>query len=198
MPFIALLTPAQYRRMPWKNRGGTTLELLRRDHPDDPERFLYRLSIATVKKPGPFSRFPGVERRLMLLEGAGMRLTFGDGRQVCLDKSLEPLAFDGEIEVDCELLDGPIRDFNLMFDRERYAAELEIVELESGKTITVPQADRLLLYVLAGKPHVQSGDEVLLLRAEYLLELENTPVSTLTTDSVATAVVIVIRLKSLV
>lgn len=196
MSNFTLLTSTDYRRMPWKNRGGSTLELLRHPHPDDPERFLYRLSIASVKKAGPFSCFPGVERYLMLLEGQGMRLKLGDGREVCLDKSFEPFRFDGELEVDCELIDGPIRDFNLMFDRERYEAELEIVSLDSWETLTVPEADCLLLYVLAGKPLVQVEETPFHLSPERLLQVENAPAVTLTSMSIVKVELVLMRLTA--
>ncbi|OJT17017.1 hypothetical protein BO221_47220 [Archangium sp. Cb G35] len=57
--------------MPWKNGGGVTRELWKLPHPFDPARFLARVSIATVGASGPFSVFPGVDRTLMILEGAG-------------------------------------------------------------------------------------------------------------------------------
>ncbi len=38
------------------------------------ETFIWRVSVADVASDGPFSRFPGIDRTIMLLEGAGMRL----------------------------------------------------------------------------------------------------------------------------
>ncbi len=41
------------------------------------DEFLWRVSIADVERDGPFSRFPGIDRTIVLLEGAGMRLRSG-------------------------------------------------------------------------------------------------------------------------
>jgi len=41
----------------WKNGGGTTREILR--VPAEPTAFDWRLSLATIDSPGPFSAFEG-------------------------------------------------------------------------------------------------------------------------------------------
>eukprot|EP00727_Mastigamoeba_balamuthi_P005014 m51a1_g14510 hypothetical protein (209) ;mRNA; f:830125-831008 len=115
------LGPRDYRDMPWKNGGGVTRELLRLAHPSgDAGRFVARLSVATVASAGPFSAFPGVDRVLMILEGAGVALDFGAAPgvpEVTLDAPLKPVWFPGEAPVQCRLLGGAVRDFNLMTDR---------------------------------------------------------------------------------
>jgi uncharacterized protein len=143
--------PADYRDMPWKNGGGVTRELLKLPHPTDPARFLVRLSIATVAAPGPFSLFPGVDRTLMLLEGRGMTLSLGGAPEVVLDRRWQPFAFPGEAEIDCRLLDGPVRDFNLMVDRASVEATLEVLHLAPGETRTVAGAWTVLLHGLEGR-----------------------------------------------
>jgi environmental stress-induced protein Ves len=94
----------------WKNGGGATRELLAWPTPQD---WRVRLSVADVTRAGPFSPYPGIERWFSVLEGAGVRLQVGPVRQVLLAEH-EPFRFDGGTPVDCELLDGPTRDFNLM------------------------------------------------------------------------------------
>ena len=68
------LAAAGYRRMPWKNGQGVTREIAR--EPAEGEDFLWRLSIAEVAASGDFSLFPGYDRTITLIEGAGMRLVF--------------------------------------------------------------------------------------------------------------------------
>ena len=151
------LGPADYRDMPWKNGGGVTRELLRLPHPSDPERFLARLSIATVSASGPFSVFPGVDRTLMLLEGEGVALTFaGQASEEVkrLEQRWRPLAFPGEAEVHCRLLGGPVRDFNLMVDRATAQASFEVVALAPGETREIPGGGTVLLHVLEGRVSV--------------------------------------------
>jgi hypothetical protein len=145
------LGPADYRDMPWKNGGGVTRELLKLPHPTDPARFLARLSIATVATSGPFSLFPGVDRTLLLLEGQGVALSIGGTREVVLDQRWQPFAFPGEEEIDCKLLGGPVRDFNLMVDRALLEATLEILHLAPGETRPVSGAWTVLLHALEGR-----------------------------------------------
>lgn len=96
---------------PWKNGGGSTRELLR--EPAEGALSL-RLSIADVADDGPFSVFPGVDRVLTLLEGTGLRLSGPAGRR---EIGSEPCAFRGEDPWHCTLVDGPVRDFNVMVSR---------------------------------------------------------------------------------
>ena len=168
------LGPADYRDMPWKNGGGTTRELWKWPHPTDPSRFLARLSIATVAASGPFSIFPGIDRILLLLEGEGMALTrTGAPRwlppdreapaeevmaptragvpRVVLNQRWQCFAFPGEAQFDCELLGGPVRDFNLMFDRTALAGSLEVLRLEEGESRTLESPGSVLLHGLEGR-----------------------------------------------
>jgi len=102
--------------MPWKNGGGVTHELLR--VPTAGDGFAVRLSIAEVAADGPFSRFPGVDRVITLLGGAGMVLRRAhDGLTVRIDATDTPFAFLGEDAWDCTLVGGPVHDFNVMTDR---------------------------------------------------------------------------------
>ncbi|HYF17320.1 MAG TPA: HutD family protein [Ramlibacter sp.] len=95
---------------PWRNGGGSTRELLAWP---SPQRWTVRISVADVTRAGPFSRFAGVERWFAVLEGRGVELRMPDGLHVLASTS-PPLRFDGGVDVDCSLVDGPTRDLNLM------------------------------------------------------------------------------------
>ena len=95
---------------PWRNGGGVTRELLR--WPAD-DGWRLRISVADIHTDGPFSVFAGVQRWLTLLRGEGVELTFADHRQT-LRPGDAPLPFDGGEAPGCRLLDGPVRDLNLM------------------------------------------------------------------------------------
>lgn len=105
-----------YRRERWRNGLGWTREILRM--PDDGDAWLLRLSIAEIEQDAAFSCFPGVDRELALLRGNGLRLRFGDGRQVTLEPPHQRIRFSGEEPVFGELLDGPTHDFNVMWRRD--------------------------------------------------------------------------------
>jgi uncharacterized protein len=100
---------------PWRNGGGMTHELVVfpvREH------WHWRMSIAAIDRPGPFSRFEGVQRWLTVLQGGGVRLSVG-GTSHTLTPASEPLAFDGAAEALCEPLGGATLDFNLMVRQGR-------------------------------------------------------------------------------
>jgi len=114
--------PAQ----PWKNGGGVTREIARRE---DEEGLLWRLSLADVDRDGPFSIFDGRERILTVVEGAGLRLR-------CANAVIEalpgvPVAFSGETPIDSELVSGPVRDLNLIYDPRR--AHASVTRLGAGR-----------------------------------------------------------------
>lgn len=94
----------------WKNGGGTTRVLLTLPAHGD---WHLRISMADVQQDGPFSAYPGVERWLSFVEGAGMALDFDSGTQT-LTPADSPLRFDGATPPHGRLLQGPVRDLNLM------------------------------------------------------------------------------------
>ncbi len=123
-----ILSAKDFRFMPWKNGGGITRELYRIPHPQDAERFLLRLSMAQVASNGPFSLFPGIDRTLLLLKGLGVKLFFADEIEIVLDQPLSPIYFKGEDNIACEIINGPVEDFNIMIDRSWGKASVQISE----------------------------------------------------------------------
>jgi len=108
---MRIILPQMFQTQAWKNGGGVTHEIAREDREG---RMAWRLSIAEVAQDGPFSAFPGLSRILTVLEGAGIDLVADAGT---LDaRPLAPVAFSGETPIFGRLVDGPIRDFNLIFD----------------------------------------------------------------------------------
>jgi hypothetical protein len=98
---------------PWKNGGGVTRELARAELPDG-SGFAWRLSMADIEQPGPFSDFKGYRRRLVLLDGTGLELGRPGTRGVRLDQPGDTHNFDGAEEISATLHGGPCRDVNIM------------------------------------------------------------------------------------
>ncbi|MCC6198067.1 MAG: HutD family protein [Burkholderiales bacterium] len=144
LPYV--LAPADYRRMPWKNGGGHTWQIAAEPPGADLASFAWRVSIAAVERDGPFSAFPGVERTLVLLAGRGMRLS-GAGAPVELRAPFEPVTFAGDAAIDCALVDGPTRDFNLMVRRSRSSAQVIVVR-DRGEPM--PPASTYICYAASG------------------------------------------------
>ena len=105
---------------PWRNGGGRTRELLTWPLAGD---WLCRISVADIERGGPFSSYPGIDRWLVVVEGAGVLLRLPEGVSTRLSSS-PPLAFPGEAAPDCRLLAGPTRDLNLMSLRGRGRASM--------------------------------------------------------------------------
>ncbi|MBY6261910.1 HutD family protein [Azospirillum sp. 412522] len=149
MPSITRLTPADHRRVPWKNGGGVTTELAVEPAADG--RFLWRVSIADVVEPGPFSAFPGYDRLIAVVEGEGMRLSV-DGAAPVERRRLDPaFFFAGEAPVWCEPTAGPIRDVNLMLDRASATGALTLLAGSTGHRAGYrATGDVLLVHALTG------------------------------------------------
>ncbi|MBO3278136.1 HutD/Ves family protein [Pseudomonas schmalbachii] len=130
---IRLLRAADYPRMPWKNGAGTTLEITR-DAGDGLDGFGWRLSIADVGESGGFSAFNGYQRIITVLEGEGMSLTV-DGVESRPLHALDPFAFSGDRAVQCRLLGGAIRDFNLIYAPKRYSARLQWLRVDGTQRL---------------------------------------------------------------
>jgi environmental stress-induced protein Ves len=138
--------------MPWRNGGGTTTEILVAPGGADVsrERFHYRLSIADIATDGPFSRFDGYDRHIMLLSGAGMTLDCGVHGRIELLTAFAPRSFSGDWEVHASLVAGSVRDFNLIVDRARVSSSLGARVLDAPEAFTVPTGALCIVYVIAG------------------------------------------------
>ena len=108
---------------PWKNSSGQTRTIAVSPPDASFENFDWRVSIADVASSAKFSPFPGVDRTILLLDGAGMILQI-NGRLVPLTTPFDPHKFSGDDTVRCRLVDGPTRDFNVMTRRGRTRAEV--------------------------------------------------------------------------
>ena len=140
--------------VPWRNGQGITREIAAMPPGAGPDDFLWRVSLADVVGPAPFSRFPGVDRCIVLLDGAGFRMTL-DGTQVHqLTTPCAPFAFAGEAEVAVTLAGGPTRDFNLMLRRGHAAGGVEVWRQPGA--IAGPD-DLVLLYVAQGRVATPAG-----------------------------------------
>lgn len=131
---ITKFDKSSFQIMPWKNGGGSTLELFKISANESD--FLFRLSIATVGSNGPFSIFPGIERILLLLEGNGFKLN-KKSQEIILDKTESPLYFQGEEEITCELLQGSCRDFNVMTRRDYATSSISFLKGNKEDSINI-------------------------------------------------------------
>lgn len=143
---MRLLTQKDFTKQAWANGRGSTLELYR--EPAQAARFALRLSVAEVYENSRFSDFPGYQRALGVLSGAGLSLQF-DGAKVLTIKRSETQQFPGAPGPWCELIGGPVQDFNAIYDASRWRVELAIVRLGTDTLLDV-FAEHSAVYLLEG------------------------------------------------
>jgi len=158
-----LLRGADLVAAPWKNGGGVTREVAAFPAGAGLDAFVWRVSIADVAQAGPFSRFDGIDRTLVLLSGAGMLLDEAQGPTHALTQALDIARFAGEAAIDARLVDGATRDFNLMVRRGAATGEVEVWRGEgehraSAASTRHLSADVVLLFCAAGSLEVTLGD----------------------------------------
>lgn len=126
---------------PWKNGGGVTRTVAASPAGSGLENFDWRVSVADVVESGDFSTFAGVDRTIALVDGAGMLLYVKGAITLELTAAFQPYSFRGEDAVRGELLDGGVRDFNVMTRRGRMHSEVIIrrggFELPSGRDAAI-------------------------------------------------------------
>ena len=168
-----ILRAADYPRMPWKNGGGSTEEIAR-DAGQDLDGFGWRLSIADIETSGGFSVFAGYQRIITVLQGTGMTLNI-DGKDSEPLLPSDPFAFSGDSAVSCTLLDGPIRDFNLIYSPARYRARLQWIDVMQPQRF-FSSADVFLVFSAAEQMAANVGEHPpQVLEKHDCLQLDNAP-----------------------
>jgi uncharacterized protein len=162
---MKILRAADYRRMPWKNGGGETVEIAVFPEGAGLSDFDWRISMARVDGDGPFSEFPGIDRTLAILEGAGIILDVdGDIRRLTIDRA--PHSFPADRPTSATLIDGTVTDFNVMSRRGKVAHEVRPFD---GATKSGPHGIRLLFSTGPNLDAEIDGRRVTLGRRDALL-----------------------------
>jgi uncharacterized protein len=154
---LQVIRKASFTATPWKNGGGITHEAIRVPPSGDP--FRWRVSVAHIDASGPFSDFAAYNRKMVLLQGAGIELRFADGTHKALRKVGELVEFDGALAAHCELLNGPCVDLNLMISKsdsaavriERFIESFAVIAPRNETTLVFAIDRRLRLEITAGK-----------------------------------------------
>lgn len=141
------------RATPWKNGMGRTRELAVHPAGAGMDDFIWRVSVAEVESAAPFSAFPGIDRYIALLHGAGFTMSLDDGRTHALTTPFSPFAFPGEAQVNVALHSGPTRDFNLMLRRAKVDGELVVWD-EPGRQVV----DDAVALIYCAQGHVDTSE----------------------------------------
>jgi len=178
-PRSRVIPANEYRRLRWANHAGWTREI----HAEPGAgSWQWRISIAELAAAAPFSRFPGVERELILLRGEGLQLRFENEPPVELHPPHGRLRFDGGRALAGEPC-GPCEVFNLMWHRDAASAQLWHRPLAGAMLVFVDPGSTWVVHLLGGHarirgntvlPALAAGDTALLTangaRARYVIE----------------------------
>lgn len=130
---MKILRAGDYRRMPWKNGKGETVEIAVFPHDATVNDFDWRISMAAVVEDGPFSLFEDVDRTLSVLSGEGIVLSVEGQADVILRQKTLPHAFPADVPTQSRLLADAITDLNVMTRRGRYIHDVAAIEVADGK-----------------------------------------------------------------
>jgi uncharacterized protein len=135
------------KAVPWKNGLGITREIAVEPKGATMDDFTWRVSIADVDTASPFSRFPGIDRTIVLLEGDGFTMRLDGEHEHALTTPCVPFAFAGEAVVEVALAGGATRDFNLMVRRDAAHGAIDVVH---GPVTLTLDGDTVLFYLAVG------------------------------------------------
>lgn len=152
---LRVIRSADYRRMPWKNGGGETIEIAIWPEGATVADFDWRLSMAGVATDGPFSLFPGIDRTLVVLDGEGIELGVGDAPPARLTKASPPFSFPGDVAAGATLISGPITDLNVMTRRGVLAHR--VTSLTLGALRLDPRAGLRIVFCRKGGVVLRGG-----------------------------------------
>jgi environmental stress-induced protein Ves len=156
---LKIIRKLSFTAIPWKNGGGVTHEAIR--VPSGGDSFLWRVSVAHIDSSGPFSDFAGYRRNMVLLQGLGLTLKFGNGEQCALRKIGDSVEFDGSFATHCDLLNGPCVDLNFMSSKS-VQASARVVRVHESLPVRVDHTEAALIFSIEAPLSLESdaGDIV--------------------------------------
>jgi environmental stress-induced protein Ves len=176
---MRLLRAADRPAVPWKNGGGVTYDVAAFPPGAGLDGFEWRISTAVVAADGPFSRFEGVDRTLLVIDGEGLDLAVAGLPPARLDRGSPPFDFPGDAAAVATLRSGPITDLNIMTRRDAWRGEVE--RRTQGTTTTIVAQDACVILALGAArlqtcdgPAVLADRDALLLHAGEAATLEPT------------------------
>jgi environmental stress-induced protein Ves len=168
---IKITTPEEFTVVPWKNGLGHTTELAISDG-GSLDNFDWRLSIASVVNDGDFSNFAGYQRNLVLIEGNGLTLDHRNGKIDKLTQLLDIARFDGASKTYGALVNGGIKDFNIMTNQMAFTPEVNGYIEQQTVTVALLAGNLLFAYSLTDEMSVNtSKDEECTVAIGHLIKI---------------------------
>jgi len=163
---VTPLDPARYRRLPWKNGGGVSVDIAW-DAETDGET--WRFGRTPIVAAGPFSDYSGNDRLQVLVAGQGLVLQAPDG-EIDVRQPFRPVRFAGEIRITSRLEHGPVEVVNLIGQRARVRLDLAVLRAGESRALA---PGRTLVYCADGPATVRVGGSTHALPADGGLDLSD-------------------------
>lgn len=141
-----LLPAASRRESRWKNGGGRTFEVASDPPGSTPDGFNWRVSIAEIAAPGPFSSFVGVDRTLTLVRGGPLTLWFGEDERL-LTSPCDQVIFSGD-QLVVASLESSAWVVNAMSRRGSHQHQVRMAKVGEGLR---PAAEEIIVLISLGE-----------------------------------------------
>lgn len=155
---LTVFTPENFKTIPWKNGLGHTTELAISEG-GNLDNFDWRLSIASVVNDGDFSNFSGYQRNLVLIEGEGLTLDHRNGDIDELTNLLDIARFDGGSNTHGALVNGGIKDFNIMTNQLSFTPRVDCYIEQQIVTVELSADSLLFAYSLTNNMIVTTPED---------------------------------------
>lgn len=155
-----ILRAGDFETLPWKNGLGVSRVIASHPARAGYDAVHWQVGTTEIGADCPFSSLPGMDRRFMLLEGAGVELACSDAAEGvnlrhAVDTPFVPFAFRGDWKTQCRLLGstaaGRVKVLNVMTERTRAAATVEVLDVAHAATLVQKPGETLLAVVLLGE-----------------------------------------------
>jgi environmental stress-induced protein Ves len=175
------LDPRAYRRTPWKNGGGVTIDIACAYHPgtssDDWNGIVWRFGRTRIERPGPFSDLSGYDRILSVIEGRGLVLRREAAPEIDVREAFRPVSFPGEWSIESKLEAGAVGVLNLITDRRSARGEVRFLSAGEGGVL---DTDIIIAYAPRGQSSflVETqrfdlrADEAILIRSRGVVSMQ--------------------------
>jgi len=188
MADVVRLDPHAYRRTPWKNGGGVTVDIadayIPGAEPGSWSGMLWRLGRTEIVEPGPFSDLSGYDRILTVIGGRGLVLDIEGGAALDVREPYRPVRFRGEDRIVSRLEAGPVAVLNLIADR-RHHIDVAILSGTDARAVDAPIS---IVYAVADSA-VAVGEEMFSLGGDEALRLDGTAMLALRAGRAALATI---------
>jgi environmental stress-induced protein Ves len=142
-----ILRAADRVAVPWKNGGGLTREVAVHPPGSDLGNFDWRVSLAEVRRGGPFSAFTGVDRLMAVISGQ-LQLSIAGRETLRLSSDSAPVAFPGDLAASAEPVQSPVIDLNVMTRRGDFVARLRHCRASAAAMLPLEAQTTLLLAIV--------------------------------------------------